>query len=104
MTKQSDMFLWLVAFSQNYGDESDAYGLINPSLYSNYGVYEEDFFQERDPATMKRILDSIGVEMTNDVFQQLWTKARSESPSGQVITWILLTVSNDVSLRSMLKC
>ena len=34
--------------SQNYGDESDAYGLINPSIYSNRGVYEKDFFHPRD--------------------------------------------------------
>lgn len=33
---------------QNYGDESDAYGLMNPSIYSNRGVYEKDFFQPRD--------------------------------------------------------
>lgn len=33
---------------QNYGDESDAYGLINPSIYSNRGVYEKDFFKPRD--------------------------------------------------------
>ena len=34
---------------KNYGDESDAHGLINPSVYSNKGVYEKDFFQPRDP-------------------------------------------------------
>ena len=34
---------------QNYGDESDAYGLINPSIYSKYGVYEKDFFRHRTP-------------------------------------------------------
>ena len=33
---------------QNYGDESDAYGLINPNIYSNHGVYEKDFFLPRD--------------------------------------------------------
>lgn len=37
------IFCW-----QNYGDESDAYGLINPSIYSNRGVYEKDFFKPRD--------------------------------------------------------
>ncbi|XP_006821422.1 EF-hand domain-containing family member B-like [Saccoglossus kowalevskii] len=31
----------------NYGDESDAYGLVNPSIYSNRGVYERDFFKAR---------------------------------------------------------
>lgn len=68
----------------NYGDESDSYGLINPSIYSNYGVYEEDFFKSRDPCDMKRILDSIGVEMTNEVFQDLWKEVRTGSPGGQV--------------------
>jgi hypothetical protein len=34
---------------QNYGDESDAYGLINPSVYSKHGVHEKDFFQHRSP-------------------------------------------------------
>lgn len=38
----------MLFFFQNYGDESDAYGLINPSIYSNLGVYEKDFFQPRD--------------------------------------------------------
>jgi len=67
----------------NYGDESDSYGLINPSIYSNFGVYEEDFFKSRDQADIRRIFDSIGVEMTNDVFQKIWDKAReSESCKG----------------------
>jgi len=68
----------------NYGDESDAYGLINPSIYSNYGVFEEDFFKKRDPHVMRRIFDSIGVEMTNDTFQQLWERARNNTPNGEV--------------------
>ena len=28
---------------KNYGDESNAYSLMNPSIYSNKGVYEKDF-------------------------------------------------------------
>lgn len=40
----------MVAFLlQNYGDESGAYGLMYPSIYSNKGVYEEDFFAPRPP-------------------------------------------------------
>jgi len=31
----------------NYGDESDAYGLVNPSMPSSKGVYERDFFEAR---------------------------------------------------------
>ena len=32
----------------NYGDESDAYGLTNPSIYSSKGVYEKDFLMPRN--------------------------------------------------------
>ena len=35
--------------SQNYGDESGAYGLMYPSIYSNRGVYEDEFFAPRSP-------------------------------------------------------
>jgi len=68
----------------NYGDESDSYGLINPSIYSNFGVYEEDFFKSRDETDIRRIFDSIGVEMTNEVFQQIWNKAKESASEGQV--------------------
>ncbi|XP_015769583.1 PREDICTED: EF-hand domain-containing family member B-like [Acropora digitifera] len=44
-----------VADSTNYGDESDAYGLINPSIYSNHGVHEKDFFQPRDQYEVKQL-------------------------------------------------
>ena len=33
--------------TKNYGDESDAYGLVNPSIYSTYGVSEKDFLKAR---------------------------------------------------------
>ena len=36
-----------VSDTVNYGDESDAYGLVNPSVYSAKGVYERDFFEAR---------------------------------------------------------
>ncbi len=32
---------------KNYGDESDAYGLVNPSLFSQRGVHEKDFLMPR---------------------------------------------------------
>lgn len=73
-----------VADTTNYGDESDAYGLINPSIYSNLGVYEKDFFQPRDQYEIRRIFDGIGVEMTTDVFEKIWEQASSRHPAGLV--------------------
>uniref|UniRef100_A0A069DUR3 EF-hand domain-containing protein n=1 Tax=Clytia hemisphaerica TaxID=252671 RepID=A0A069DUR3_9CNID len=68
----------------NYGDESDAHGLMNPSIYSNNGVYEEDFFKGRQPHEVRRICDSIGVEMTNEMFQEIWEQAQNVAPNGEV--------------------
>jgi len=73
-----------VGDSKNYGDESDAYGLLNPSIYSNHGVFEKDFFASRDETDVRRVFDSIGVEMTNETFQELWEKARQMHPDGEV--------------------
>ncbi|XP_031556686.1 EF-hand domain-containing family member B-like [Actinia tenebrosa] len=73
-----------VGDTTNYGDESDAYGLINPSLYSNHGVYEKDFFQPRDRFEMRRIIDGIGVEMNPETFEKIWEAAATQGPQGQV--------------------
>jgi len=70
--------------NSNYGDQSDAYGLMNPSVYSNLGVFEEDFFKSRSQGDIKRIFDNIGVEMSHETFLQLWTEAQKISSNGQV--------------------
>ncbi|XP_065052077.1 EF-hand domain-containing family member B-like [Rhopilema esculentum] len=70
--------------STNYGDESNAYGLINPSIYSNHGVFERDFFQNRDENEIRQIFDSIGFALTNDDFQKVWETARENSDNGKV--------------------
>ncbi len=71
---------------QNYGDESDAYGVIYPSIYSNKAVYENDFFQPRDKDIIRSVFDKIGVRLSDDVFQELWTEAQRKDPKGQVGT------------------
>lgn len=78
------LYMMNIFYVKNYGDESDSYGLINPSIYSNHGVYEEDFFKGRQQSEVRRICDSIGVEMTNEVFQDIWNKARESMRNGEV--------------------
>ena len=69
---------------QNYGDESDSYGLMYPSIYSNKGVYEEDFFKPRSSNQIKEVFENIGVNMTPEVFQELWKEAAKRDPKGEV--------------------
>lgn len=67
---------------QNYGDESDSGVLMYPSIYSNHGVYEEDFFKPHPPEKIRDIFKEIGVEMSTDVFEELWAKAAERDPKG----------------------
>ena len=43
---------------KNYGDESDAYGLLNPSIYTNRGVYEKDFLIPRQKEEVTEFIKS----------------------------------------------
>ena len=69
---------------QNYGDESGSYGLMYPSVYSNHGVYEQDFFRPQPPEKIREVFEKIGVTMSTEMFEDLWEKAKERSPNGEV--------------------
>lgn len=56
-----------------------------PSVYSNNGVYEKDFFEPLDKTKVRQIFENIGVSMSDDVFQELWKEAERRDPGGKVI-------------------
>ncbi len=68
---------------QNYGDEADSGTLIYPSIYSNHGVYQEDFFRPYPPEKIRDIFKLIGVEMSTEVFEELWAMAAERDPRGR---------------------
>ena len=72
---------------QNYGDESDAYGVVHPSVYANKGVYEKDFFQPRSESEIKAVFENIGVSLSPEVFKELWDEAARRHPEGKVISY-----------------
>ena len=59
----------------NYGDESDAFGLIHPSVFSTHGVYDRDFFQPRSRDEIRSIFEAIGVKMSDETFEKIWNLA-----------------------------
>ncbi|NXL62230.1 EFHB protein, partial [Chordeiles acutipennis] len=59
----------------SYGDEPDAYALLFPSIFSQKGVYEGDFFKTRPKAEIAQILHNIGVKISDDVFEEAWKQA-----------------------------
>ncbi|XP_044534823.1 EF-hand domain-containing family member B [Gracilinanus agilis] len=59
----------------NYGDSGDAYSLLYPSVFSEKGVFERDFFKARSKEEIARILRNIGVSLTDETFEQVWNLA-----------------------------
>ncbi|XP_066571800.1 EF-hand domain-containing family member B [Amia ocellicauda] len=68
----------------NYGDESNAGGLIHPSLYSLKGVHEKHFFMPRTKEEIARIFRNVGVDISEDDFGEAWERASTRHPRGQV--------------------
>lgn len=69
---------------QNYGDESDAYGLTNPSIYNTRGVYEKDLLIPRTREEIMEIYSNIGVRMTGETFDQIFRHVALQHPKGHV--------------------
>ncbi|KAK6165768.1 hypothetical protein SNE40_022627 [Patella caerulea] len=69
---------------KNYGDESNSYGLLNPSIYSQKGVYEKDFLIPRSFEEIKSIFENIGVRMTGQTYEDVYNMAASRHPKGHV--------------------
>ncbi|KFZ47462.1 EF-hand domain-containing family member B, partial [Antrostomus carolinensis] len=59
----------------NYGDEPSAFALLFPSVFSQMGVYERDFFKTRPKAEIAQILHNIGVNISDDEFEEVWKQA-----------------------------
>ncbi|NXA22500.1 EFHB protein, partial [Ibidorhyncha struthersii] len=59
----------------NYGDEGNAYTLLFPSVFTQKGVYERDFFKTRPKAEIAQILHNIGVNISDERFEEIWKQA-----------------------------
>lgn len=68
----------------NYGDESDAYGLVNPSIYSTHGVFEKDFLLPRPKDEIRKVFANIGMNMDYSMFDNLYGIAAARHPKGLV--------------------
>uniref|UniRef100_A0A669P879 EF-hand domain family member B n=1 Tax=Phasianus colchicus TaxID=9054 RepID=A0A669P879_PHACC len=68
----------------NYGDEANAYALLFPSVFSQKGVYEGDFFKSRPKAEVAEILHNIGVNISDERFEDIWKQACMKQQTEEV--------------------
>ncbi|NWX98813.1 EFHB protein, partial [Nothoprocta ornata] len=68
----------------NYGDEGNAYAILCPSVFSQKGVYERDFFKTRPKSEIEQILRNIGVNISEESFEEIWKQACRKHQRGEV--------------------
>ncbi|XP_050794385.1 EF-hand domain-containing family member B isoform X1 [Gopherus flavomarginatus] len=87
----------------NYGDEANAYALLCPSVFSQKGVYEKDFFKTRPKAEIARILRNIGVSISDQNFEEIWKQACMKNHRGEVCIESIRNILDEIQ-ASHTKC
>lgn len=68
----------------NYGNDGNAWSLLCPSVFSQFGVYESDVLKPRNKEEIKTIFSRVGFNLPTDEFEKVWNSAKSLNPNGQV--------------------
>ncbi|XP_056375929.1 EF-hand domain-containing family member B isoform X2 [Hyla sarda] len=80
----------------NYGDESDVFGLLCPSIFTEHMVYERDLFKSRPKEEIAQILHNVGINIPDNTFEELWKLAAKRHPRGEVSVESMRNVLHDV--------
>uniref|UniRef100_A0A3Q1GWY4 EF-hand domain family, member B n=1 Tax=Acanthochromis polyacanthus TaxID=80966 RepID=A0A3Q1GWY4_9TELE len=73
-----------VSDTTNYGDASTTATLLNPSVHAGRGVHEEHFFCPRTKQEIAEIFKNVGVDISEDTFEEAWKLASMKQPNGEV--------------------
>eukprot|EP00752_Nemacystus_decipiens_P012830 g11362.t1 len=71
-----------VADTQNYGDDSSARYLVNPSQFSQFGIEDDEFFMNRGKTELRSLFESIGHSFSAEDFETIWRSALRREHSG----------------------
>ncbi|KAF5276955.1 hypothetical protein FQR65_LT16119 [Abscondita terminalis] len=69
---------------ESLGNETTVEGVVNPNIYTNYGLTYRDFFMPRTPEIIKQIFEKIGYEFPGDTFDKLWRIGMERDKTGAV--------------------
>ncbi|XP_058503852.1 EF-hand domain-containing family member B [Solea solea] len=68
----------------NYGDSSTAGNLVNPPPRTLRGVLEEYYFYPRSKQEITEIFRKVGVNISEETFEEVWQLASMKHPDGEV--------------------
>ncbi|XP_042346837.1 EF-hand domain-containing family member B [Plectropomus leopardus] len=73
-----------VSDTNNYGDTSTAANLLHPPVHALWGVHEEHFLCPRTKKEIAEIFKNVGVNMSEETFEEVWKLASMKHPDGEV--------------------
>lgn len=85
-----------VSDSNNYGDTSTAANLLYPSVHTVHGVHEEHFLCPRTKQEIAEIFKNIGVDISDDKFEEAWKLASMKQPNGEVCVEVFRNVLKEI--------
>nr|KAF6420281.1 EF-hand domain family member B [Molossus molossus] len=88
----------------NYGEEGNAYSLLHPTIFSQKGVFERDFFQTRSKKEITEILCNIGVKLSDEEFENVWNLASKKHYRGEVCIENIRNVLDELRHADRIKC
>ncbi|XP_030061886.1 EF-hand domain-containing family member B [Microcaecilia unicolor] len=85
----------------SYGDEANVFGLLSPSIFSQKGIHESDFFESRPKEEVAEIFRNIGVNISDDTFEAVWKLAAQRHPKGEVCVETFRNVLDEIQASNM---
>jgi len=64
-----------VSDNQNYGDDTSAQSLLQPSRFAVVGIDHKDFVDQRPPEEIRDIFEKVGISLDDHEFAQVWKRA-----------------------------
>ncbi|XP_029307763.1 LOW QUALITY PROTEIN: EF-hand domain-containing family member B [Cottoperca gobio] len=85
-----------VSDMNNYGDTSTAADLLYPSVHVLRGVHEEHFFCPRTRKEIAEIFKNVGVNVSEETFDEAWKLASMKHPAGEVCVEVFRNVLKEI--------
>ncbi|XP_060225640.1 EF-hand domain-containing family member B isoform X2 [Meriones unguiculatus] len=88
----------------NYGEDGNAYSLLYPSIFSQKNIFERDFFKTRSKEEISDILTNIGVNLSEEEFENVWNLASKKHWKGEVSVETIRNVLDELQHMDRVKC
>ncbi|KAM7382980.1 hypothetical protein PAMP_002670 [Pampus punctatissimus] len=85
-----------VSDSNNYGDGATAADLLHPSVHALRGVHEQHFFCPRTKTEIAEIFRNVGVNISEETFEEAWKLASMRHPAGEVCVEVFRNVLKEI--------